>query len=214
MEHRSTVGSLRACVEKSAATKGSPSFWQGYLSLQSTFALISFTRPAAMSLGATGQRSDLAGKTIATVPHHRPTQLVQPGPSRLVAAEPQLSLEAQSTHAVLLAGEEPHRQKPRLQRFARVLENRARRQRPLPFAGATSTDVLATSSMDRRPRRIPGRRIPSQGTRHHRGTTGPSRRRSGGSQFRERGDSRSSNDPDQTRDVHNLRAISPASIPA
>lgn len=78
---------------------------------------------------------NLATKMIATGSNHRAAQLVQPGPGRLVAAQTQLPLQVQGAHPVLLAGDKPHRQKPRPQRFSGVLENRARRQRRLPPAG-------------------------------------------------------------------------------
>src|SRR5271166_5165781 len=77
-------------------------------------------------------------ETIPTRPDHRPPQLVQPSPGRLVAAKPQCPLQPERADAVLLTGDEPHRKKPHSQRLARILEHRASGQRRLPLAGATS----------------------------------------------------------------------------
>ena len=46
---------------------------------------------------------DGAREAIPTGPDHRPPQLVEPCPRRLVAAEPEHPLQAQGTDAVLLA---------------------------------------------------------------------------------------------------------------
>ena len=72
---------------------------------------------------------NLPGKSITTWSYHGPAQLVQPRPGRFVAAQAKRSLQTQGTHAILLAGDKPHREKPRALRFASVLEHRARRQR-------------------------------------------------------------------------------------
>ncbi len=69
----------------------------------------------------------------AARPDHRPAQLVEPSPGRLVAAQPEHPLQAQGTDAVLLAGDEPHRQEPHPQRLACVLEHRAGCQRCAPM---------------------------------------------------------------------------------
>ena len=63
---------------------------------------------------------DLTGEAIAARADHRPAQFMQPGPGRLVAAQTEHPLEAQRTDAVLLAGDEPHGEKPQPQRLARV----------------------------------------------------------------------------------------------
>jgi len=69
-------------------------------------------------------------------PDHRPPQLVQPAPCRLVAAQSQHPLDAQRTDAVLLAGHIPDRPEPQRQRQAAALEDRAGRHRRLmPTAG-------------------------------------------------------------------------------
>ena len=80
---------------------------------------------------------DSAGEAIPTGPDHRSPQLVEPGPRRLVAAEPEHPLQTQGADAVLLTGDEPHRQEPHAQRLARPLEHGARRQGRLPLASPT-----------------------------------------------------------------------------
>src|SRR5512144_1311733 len=81
---------------------------------------------------------DLAGEAIAARADHRPAQLMQPGPGRLLAAQAEHALKAQRADAVLLAGDEPHGEKPHPQRLARVLQHRSSRQRYLPIARATA----------------------------------------------------------------------------
>ena len=71
---------------------------------------------------------DYAKKAISSWPHHRPAQFVEPSPSRLIAAQPEYPLQAQGADTVLLAGDEPHCQKPHPQWLAGVLKNRARCQ--------------------------------------------------------------------------------------
>ena len=80
---------------------------------------------------------DRTGQQIPPGPDHRPAQLVQPSPSRLVTAEPKLPLQPECADPNLLAGHEPHRQKPHPQRFVGGLEDRARRQRCLAAACPT-----------------------------------------------------------------------------
>ncbi len=80
---------------------------------------------------------DRTGQQIPPGPDHRPAQLVQPSPSRLVTAEPKLPLQPECADPNLLAGHEPDRQKPHPQRFAGGLEDRARRQRCLAPACPT-----------------------------------------------------------------------------
>ena len=77
-------------------------------------------------------------EAIAAGANHCPAQLVQPGPGRLVAAQPQHTLQTERADAVLLAGDEPHRKEPRPQWFAGVLEDRAGRQRHLSATGPTA----------------------------------------------------------------------------
>lgn len=72
---------------------------------------------------------NLAGKSITSRSDHGPAQLVQPRPSRFVAAQAKCSLQTQGAHAILLAGYEPHREKPRTQRLVGVLEYCTSRQR-------------------------------------------------------------------------------------
>ena len=81
---------------------------------------------------------DLSMEAIAAGANHCPAQLVQPGPGRLVAAQPQHTLQTERADAVLLAGDEPHRKEPRPQWFAGVLEDRAGRQRHLSATGPTA----------------------------------------------------------------------------
>ena len=83
-------------------------------------------------------RKRKASEAIAARADHRPAQLVQPGPGRLVAAQTEHPLQAQRADAVLLAGDEPHGEKPHPQRLARVLQHRSGRQRYLPIAGSTA----------------------------------------------------------------------------
>ena len=66
--------------------------------------------------------------------YHRPPQLVQPRPGRLVAAQPENALQTQRAGPVLLRGHVPDRPEPQPQRFARVLEDRAGGHRRLPPA--------------------------------------------------------------------------------
>ncbi len=76
---------------------------------------------------------DLTGEAIAARADHRPAQFMQPGPGRLVAAQTEHPLEAQRTDAVLLAGDEPHGEKPQPQRLARVPATPFRHARGLLF---------------------------------------------------------------------------------
>ena len=59
---------------------------------------------------------DLTGEAIAARADHGTAQLVQPSPRRLVAAQAEHPLQAQRADAVLLAGDEPHGEKPHPQR--------------------------------------------------------------------------------------------------
>jgi hypothetical protein len=70
-------------------------------------------------------------KSVATRPHHRASQLVQPSPCRLVATQPKDTFQTQSACSVLLAGYKPYCQKPCFQRDPRSLEYRTRRDRDI-----------------------------------------------------------------------------------
>ena len=78
------------------------------------------------------------GKTIPTRQNHRPTQLMEPSPRCLVSPKPKNALQAQRADTALLAGDEPHCQKPRPQRLARVLEYGPGRQGCTPIATSTT----------------------------------------------------------------------------
>jgi len=84
---------------------------------------------------------DLAAETIAAGADHRSPQLMQPCPGCLVAAQAEHPLQARRADAVLLAGDEPHGEKPHPQRLARILQYSPGRQRCLPVAGATAQQV-------------------------------------------------------------------------
>src|SRR6266545_3742849 len=73
-----------------------------------------------------------------------PTELVQPGPGGLVAPDPQLALQPQGAHPVLLARDQPHGPEPHRQRLAGALEDRARDHRRLVVA-AGALDEIAPS---------------------------------------------------------------------
>ena len=92
------------------------------------FIVSSPTRP---SHGATDQSST---QPLPPRTYHRPPQLVQPRPGRLVAAQPENALQTQRAGPVLLRGHVPDRPEPQPQRFARVLEDRAGGHRRLPPA--------------------------------------------------------------------------------
>lgn len=81
---------------------------------------------------------NLTGKSITTRSYHGPAQLVQPRPSRFVATQAQCALQTQGAHAILLAGDKPHREKPRAQRLAGVLEHSTGRQRRAAVASPAS----------------------------------------------------------------------------
>jgi len=77
-------------------------------------------------------------QSVASRPHHRAPQLMQPSPGRLIATQSQDALQAECTPPRLLAGQMPHCLKPVSQRFPRALKNRARDQRGLSLACRTS----------------------------------------------------------------------------
>src|SRR5271165_1276976 len=80
---------------------------------------------------------DRTRQQVPARPDHGAAQLVQPGPGSFVAAKPQSPLEAERTDPILLAGDEPHRQKPHPQRLTGTLEDRPGGQRCLFAAGPT-----------------------------------------------------------------------------
>src|SRR6266496_2070245 len=94
---------------------------------------------------------DGAREAIPAGSNHRPAQFVEPRPGCLVATQPKHPLQAQGTDAVLLAGDEPHRQEPHPQRLARPLEDRAGRQRRF------SSTCPAVKHPTRRYPRLPNR---------------------------------------------------------
>ena len=80
---------------------------------------------------------DVAGEPVPAGPHHRPSQFVQPGPGRLVAAQAQHLLQRQRARPGLLTGDGPHRSKPDGERAAGVLEDRPSRDGRLAATGGT-----------------------------------------------------------------------------
>ena len=91
---------------------------------------------------------DDAIEPITTRTDHRPAELVQPGPRRLVALQAQIPLEPQGVRPVLLTRDLPGRQEPVPKRTARAVEDRSRQNGDL---------VLARSADQPPPRRPPGR---------------------------------------------------------
>jgi uncharacterized membrane protein len=67
---------------------------------------------------------DLARKPIPSRPHHGPPQLLQAGPSSLVASEAQQTLQAKRTDAVLLVSDPPDGAKPSPKRKMASMEDR------------------------------------------------------------------------------------------
>jgi hypothetical protein len=84
------------------------------------------------------RRFDLAGEPVTTRSHHRPTQLVQQRPRRLVAAQAEQPLQAESADAVLCARDIPGSLEPGRQRQPRVGEDRSRRDRVIRAAARTA----------------------------------------------------------------------------
>src|ERR1700730_4936642 len=68
---------------------------------------------------------------ITARPDHRSSELVQPRPGRLVAAQSQDPWQAQGPGSVLLSRQPIHSPEPIHQRLPRILEDRARRHRRL-----------------------------------------------------------------------------------
>ena len=80
---------------------------------------------------------DRLRQRFPTWPHHGPPQLVQTAPGRLVAAEPQRSLQADGTDPTLLVRDPPDRAKPHPQGQVAVLEDRSSRERDVNPTGPT-----------------------------------------------------------------------------
>ena len=78
---------------------------------------------------------DPPAEAIAARTHHGATELVEPRPRRLVAAQAQRPLQPQGAHPGLLVRDPPHRPKPRGQRRPRVLKDRAGGHRGLVGTG-------------------------------------------------------------------------------
>ena len=74
---------------------------------------------------------------IASWPHHGSAQLVEKIPRRPVAPQAQYSLQPQGACPIFLAGDLPHRLKPKAQWQVRVHEQRAGRDRSLVITRAT-----------------------------------------------------------------------------
>ena len=85
---------------------------------------------------------DRAAECVATRPNHGAAQLVQPGPGRLVAAEPEHPLQPERADAVLLAGNEPHGHEPGSERLARALENGAGGERRARVTAAAAQQIV------------------------------------------------------------------------
>lgn len=91
------------------------------------------SRPAAPLTGFRAAEEGLihfedAVEPILVRSHHRPAELVEPIPCRLVAAQPEGTLDAGRARSVLLRGDHPHDLEPLLERLVGVLEEGARRQ--------------------------------------------------------------------------------------
>src|SRR5208283_4819527 len=70
---------------------------------------------------------DVTGELIPIGPHHRPPELVEPRPGRLVAPEAQGPLQTKRARPVLLARDLPGGKEPAA-KLTRALEDRARRR--------------------------------------------------------------------------------------
>src|ERR1035437_2921494 len=84
---------------------------------------------------------------IPARPNHRPTQLVQPRPSRLITAQPQDSLQVQCTGAILLRRHPPDSSEPHRQGLMRILEDRACRHGGLIAALAALPPLAQSPSL-------------------------------------------------------------------
>jgi hypothetical protein len=107
---------------------------------------------------------DHARQAVPPRPNHGPAEFVQQGPGRLVAAQPEYPLQAQSAGAVLLAGHVPHGPEPDGEGQMAVLKDRARGHRRLAPAGRAQPQT---------PRHAPGG---TAGTARADKTRGPAKR--------------------------------------
>ena len=101
-----------------------------------------FERPATPNPSFVGTQVglvhlDFAVQSVAVRPHHCAAQFVQPGPSRLVAAEPEHLLQPEGAGPGLLTRNVPHCPEPYGERRTRVLEDSSRRKGDLPTTGGT-----------------------------------------------------------------------------
>src|SRR5262249_11074215 len=84
---------------------------------------------------------DPSAQGLAAGPDHRPADLVQPGPGRLIAAETHLPLQLQGRDATLAGGDEVNREKPLRQAGLGLLENGSGEKGMLLAAGYALVDV-------------------------------------------------------------------------
>src|SRR5437667_5407930 len=82
--------------------------------------------------------------------HHGSPKFVQPCPGGEVAAQTQYALQPQGAGSILLRRHPPDGPEPHRQRFPRILEDRARRQRRLVLAASADQQVAVS-----RPSRSP-----------------------------------------------------------
>ena len=76
-------------------------------------------------------------KLIPVRSYHGTSQTMEPFPGRLVTTQTKYSLQSQSIRSIFLAGNMPHRSKPKSQRFMSSMKNRA------SCNGGLSTALLA-----------------------------------------------------------------------
>src|SRR5271157_953517 len=76
---------------------------------------------------------DGSGQLLSPRAHHRTTQFMEPSPRCIVAAKSENSLQTESACSMLLACQKPYGQKPGPQRFVRLVKQRSRSYRCLPF---------------------------------------------------------------------------------
>jgi len=98
---------------------------------QSTYADLAIE--AALTIGMVFHL-DPSGQPIPAGPHHRASDLVEPGPGRAITTQSQDALQTQRAGAVLLTDDPPDRSEPEGQRCTRALEDRPRRHRCLASA--------------------------------------------------------------------------------
>ena len=87
---------------------------------------------------------DLAREPVAIGPNHRPAQLVEQRPGRLIASHSEHPLQRERAHTVFRAGRIPRSLEPGRERQTRVGEDRPGRDRGVqPTAGAAEIPSLA-----------------------------------------------------------------------